>query len=192
VLHTGAALQAMGSRDSLFSYGCVWANLSNTPLRLYKHYAHEGGIRTPLIAHWPARISKGGQLRPHLSHLMDVMATCVDVAGATYPKHLGERAILPLEGRSLLPAFDNAAEQPRTLLFEHEHNAALREGNWKLVGIDALGKEGIKPRTKWELYDLANDPFELKDLSAEQPQRVEAMARRLLDEARRTMVLPMP
>ena len=71
----------MGGPDTLFSYGCAWANLCNTPLWLYKHYAHEGGIRTPLIAHWPARLGKG-EWRPQVVHLMDIMATCVDVAGA--------------------------------------------------------------------------------------------------------------
>src|SRR6185436_14083336 len=74
-----------GPNDTYVAYGRGWANVSNTPLREYKHWVHEGGISTPLIAHWPAGIAAKGELRHQPGHLIDVMATCLDVSGAPYP-----------------------------------------------------------------------------------------------------------
>ena len=193
VLHQGAALAAMGGPDAttLFSYGSGWANLSNTPLALYKHFAHEGGIRTPLIVHWPAKIADPGELRPHVGHLMDVMATCVAVAGAAYPPAT-RPAALPLEGRSLLPAFRGAAAEPRTLVFEHEHNAAIRRGDWKLVGRGALTGAGVRDNARWQLFDVAADPAERHDRAAERPDLVAELSRAFVAEARRTLIVPAP
>jgi len=182
----------MGGPGSLFSYGSAWANLSNTPLWLYKHYAHEGGIRTPLIAHWPKQIADPGAIRPHVAHVMDVMPTCVEIAGAEYPDRFNGRDVLPMEGRSLLPALRGEPDRPRTLLFEHERNTAIREGNWKLVGQQIIRREGLKPDAQWELYNIAADPTEQHDLAAEQPELVERLSEKFLDEARRTLVLPAP
>jgi arylsulfatase A-like enzyme len=194
VLHEGAALSAMGGPDSLFSYGSGWANLSNTPLSMYKHYAHEGGVRSPLIAHWPARIADPGGFRGHVVHVMDIMATCVEVGKAIYPASFAGHEILPLEGRSLIPALLNRPAEPRTLIFEHEHNAAIRQGDWKLVGKDVLGHDGVKAGGRWELYNLANDPAEQRDLaSAETGVSIaKELAEKFLAEARRTLVLPAP
>jgi arylsulfatase A-like enzyme len=185
-------LAVMGGPDSLFSYGCAWANLSNTPLSLYKHYAHEGGIRTPMIAHWPNRIRNAGGFRHHLAHVMDVMATCVDVAGADYPVTFDGREILPLEGRSLLPALLDQPESPRTLIFEHERNAAIRVGDWKLVAHAGLARDGLREDARLELFNVRADPAEQQDLADEEPARVETLARRFVEEARRTFVLPAP
>jgi arylsulfatase len=182
----------MGGPGSLFSYGCAWANLSNTPLSFYKHYAHEGGIRTPLIAHWPARISDKGALRQHVTHVMDLMATFVEVADAPYPEAIGGRDILPMEGRSLVAAFEDRPGRPRTLVFEHERNAAVREGGWKLVAHDVIRREGLRPNPVWELYDLAADPLEQRNRASMHPERVERMSRKFLEEALRTLVLPAP
>jgi arylsulfatase len=192
ILHEGEALAAMGGPQSLFSYGCAWANLCNTPLSLYKHYAHEGGIRTPLIAHWPARIKREGELRHDVTHLMDIMATCVDIARADYPKTFAGHDILPLEGRSLMPAFLGQSQEPRTLIFEHERNAAIREGDWKLVGQNVLARDGLRANARWELYDVRLDPAEQRDLAAGEPERVERLSRAFLELARRTMILPAP
>ncbi len=192
VLHEGEELAAMGGPGSQFSYGCAWANLCNTPLSLYKHYAHEGGIRTPLIAHWPARLALPGTLRPHVAHVMDVLATCVDVAGAAYPQTYNGQEVLPLSGQSLLPALLGRPAAPRTLVFEHEHNAALRQGDWKLVGRGVVGRDGLRPHARWELYDVAADPAEQRDLAGAKPDAVAQMSKLFLDEARRTFVLPAP
>jgi arylsulfatase A-like enzyme len=190
-LHTGGELAEMGGPGSLFSYGSAWANLSNTPLSNYKHYTDEGGIRTPMIAHWPKGIGKPG-IANRVSHVMDIMATCVDLGGAGYPKRRNGADILPPEGRSLAPAFSGKPDVPRTLIFEHEHNAAIRQGDWKLVSENGLGKTGMRPGAVWRLHDLANDPCEQHDLAKEQPERVEQMATAFLNEAKRTLVLPAP
>jgi arylsulfatase len=91
VLHTGAELDKMGGPGTYHSYGSGWANACNTPFRWYKHYGHEGGIRTPLIAHWPKGIAGRGEFRHQVGHVIDLMATCVDVGGAKYPARASPR-----------------------------------------------------------------------------------------------------
>ncbi len=181
----GLALgKILGSRDSNVFCGQSWATLENTPFRLYKHYNHEGGISTPLVVHWPARIHNGGQLRSQPGHLIDLMATCVDVAGATYPREFHGRQILPMEGRSLLPAFDNKPVERDALFWEHEGNAAIRVGDWKLV---RLGYEG-----PWELYNLKTDRTELHNLAPADPDRAKALLAQWRAWADRANVKPYP
>ena len=191
ILHTGEALKTMGGPGSLFSYGCGWANASNTPLSYYKHYAHEGGIRAPMIAHWPARIHDAGATRAQVHHVMDFMASFVDATGAVYPDHLAGRDILAMEGRSLLPSFDNHAEPARTLVYEHERNIALRVGDYKLVAEQGLGPAGLRADARWELYNVKDDPAEQHDLAEQEPGRVRAMMQTLKNEADRTLILPL-
>ncbi len=176
--------QPPGSEDSNIYCGQSWATLENTPFRRYKHYNHEGGISAPLIAHWPARISGRGQLCSQPGHLIDLMATCVDLAGATYPKEFKGRAIAPMEGRSLAPAFANQPIQRDALFWEHEGNAAVRVGDWKLV---RLGRDG-----PWELYDLKADRTEQQDLALAQPERVKDLAAKWEAWAARAQVKPYP
>ena len=168
-----------GPADTYVAYGRGWANVSNTPFREYKHWVHEGGISTPLIAHWPAGIAARGDLRTQPGHLIDVAATCYDLAGATYPKEA-----TPLEGRSLRPVFAGQSfERGKPLFWEHEGNRAVRSGDWKLVA-----KHG-KP---WELYDVSKDRVESADLASAEPDRVKAMAAEYDAYARRTKVEPWP
>jgi arylsulfatase len=164
--------------------GESWAFPQNTPFRFYKHYNHEGGIATPLIAHWPAGIAAKNELRHQPGHLIDVMATCVEVAGAKYPDEFGDQPIQPMEGRSLLPAFRNEPIAREALYWEHEGNAAVRVGDWKLV---RKGRNG-----PWELYDLKADRTELHDLAAAQPDRVRDLSTRWTQWAHRAQVLPAP
>ncbi len=173
-----------GSENSNVYCGQSWATLENTPFRRYKHFNHEGGISAPLIAHWPARISGAGQLRSQPGHLIDIMATCVEVAGATYPTEFNSQPILPMEGRSLVPAFDDKPIQREALYWEHEGNAAVRVGDWKLV---RLGRSG-----PWELYDLKADRTELHDLAAAQPGRAGELAAKWDAWAERAQVKPFP
>ncbi|MEO8354200.1 MAG: sulfatase-like hydrolase/transferase, partial [Chthoniobacteraceae bacterium] len=174
-----------GPADTYIAYGKNWANVSNTPFREYKHWTHEGGISTPLIAYWPAGISdeRSGELESQPGHLIDLMATCVDLAGASYPKTVSGKEIQPMEGVSLRPAFEGkplARKDP--LFWEHEGNRAVREGNWKLVG---------KEKQPWELYDIATDRSELHDLANLQPERVSLLAAKWDSYAARAGVLPL-
>jgi arylsulfatase A-like enzyme len=148
--------------------GESWAFPQNTPFRLFKHYNHEGGIATPLIAHWPAGISAKNELRDQPGHLIDIMATCVDAGGAAYPQTFKDKPILPMEGKSLLPAFQGQPLARDTLHWEHEGNAAIRVGDLKLV---RKGRDG-----PWELYDLKADRTELHDLAAAQPDKARELA----------------
>ena len=130
-------LTGIGSKtrqeDTYLGYGKPWANASNTPFRMYKHWVHEGGISTPLIVHWPAGIKAKNEFRNSPGHLIDIMATCIDVAGAEYPETFNGNAIIPLEGISLTPAFKNKDLQNRAIFWEHEGNKAVRHGKYKLV-----------------------------------------------------------
>jgi arylsulfatase A-like enzyme len=157
-----------GHPDSYMSYGLPWAQASNTPFRLYKHWVHEGGIATPFIAHWPAGIRQRGTITNEPGHLVDVMATCLDVGQTRYPKTYRGREVTPLEGRSLRPIFETGRREPHDALFwEHEGNRAVRQGRWKLVSRHPGG---------WELYDLEADRTEMNNLGEIHPERVREMA----------------
>ena len=183
VLHQGAALKEVGGPDSYISYGSGWANACNTPLRLYKHYGHEGGISTPLIIHWPAGVAAKGALRTEPGHIIDLMATFTDVSGAEYPATMNEQSVWPMEGKSLVPAFDNRPLGRDLLAWEHEGNRAIRVGKWKLVALR---------REPWELYDIESDRVELHDLAAKYPDRVKELAEKWEAWARRVGAVPRP
>ena len=165
-----------GPADTYLGYGLSWANASNTPFREYKHWVHEGGISTPLIAHWPKGIAadRRGKLESQPGHLIDIMATCVDLGGGDYPQQYNGEPITPLEGVSLRPAF-RAKDLGRTkpIFWEHEGNCALRDGKWKIV---RKGNMGTGENTPWELYDMEADRTELHDLAVEMPERLKKMA----------------
>jgi len=174
-----------GPPDTYIAYGRGWANVSNTPFREYKHWVHEGGISTPLIVHWPAGIAsrRQGKLETQPGHLIDIMATCVDAAGATYPAEFAGEKIKSMEGVTLLPALQGrslARQQP--LCWEHEGNRAVRDGRWKLVA---------KENQPWEIYDLEQDRSELHNLAAKQPAKVRELAARWETWAARANVLPL-
>jgi arylsulfatase len=168
-----------GPPETEIGYGQNWANVSNTPFREYKHWVHEGGVSTPLIAHWPAGISKQGNafrttsegpLHDSPAHLVDLMTTAIDLAGADYPakRESGEK-LIPVEGISLAPALTGKAlDRGKPIYFEHEGNRAVRDGKWKLV---AKGVNGL-----WELYDMEKDRTEMHDLAASNPAIATKMA----------------
>ncbi len=173
-----------GPDDSYVAYGEGWANVSDTPLREYKHFVHEGGIATPLVAHWPAGIARRGELERQPGHLVDLMATFVELSGATYPAEKSGQPVPAMAGVSLVPAFDGKPLDRKSPLFwEHEANRAVRDGQWKLV---AKGQDGA-----WELYDMHADGTEMNDLAAKDPDRVKAMAAQWQDWAENNKVLPL-
>jgi arylsulfatase len=180
-IHRGKPGAEVGTADSYESYGLPWANASNTPFRLYKHWIHEGGIATPLIAYWPATIKKAA-LTNQPGHIIDIMATCADLGGATYPKTFKDKPIAPLEGKSLAPIFEGKTRAGHDALFwEHEGNRAVRQGKWKLVALH---------KGEWELYDLEADRTELHSLTAKEPERVKEMAAKYDEWAKRCGVQP--
>lgn len=173
-----------GAADTYMGYGRAWANASNTPFREYKHWVHEGGISTPLIAHWPAGIGepRSGELESQPAHLIDLMPTILQIAGAEYPQTHRGNEIKPVEGISLVPMLAGyEAKRPAPLFWEHEGNRAVRDGKWKLVS---------KHRGKWELYDMDADRTEMRDLSDDQPERLAEMSRQWQAWADRVGVLP--
>ena len=156
-----------GPEDTYQSYGYGWANASNTPFRLYKQHDHEGGIVVPLIARWPGVIRQTGGLTDQLAHVIDLMPTFLDAAGAPYPQEFAGRKIAPADGNSLMPVFrGERREPPEALFWEWNRGRAVRQGRWKLVALKN------KP---WELYDVEADGTELNDLAPRHPGRVREM-----------------
>jgi len=166
-IHVGNAPKLMpGPETTFMSYDLPWANVSNAPFRLYKHWVHEGGISTPMIAHWPATIP-AGQIAHQPCHVVDIMATCLDAAGVAYPSEFAGHQITPLEGEGLMPVFRGRAwSRSQEICWEHEGNRAVRQGNWKLVS---------KHPGDWELYDTERDRTELNDLAGKNRAKVKEL-----------------
>lgn len=157
-----------GLQDTFAAYGLAWATTSNTPLRDTKQSAYEGGIRTPLIARWPAVIEKGGDLTRQPGHVIDIMATTLDVAGVEYSAEFQGRRPIPMEGKTLAPIFaGHKRDGHKVLAWRCSRGRAIRSGPWKLV----------RPRDDrdWELYNVVDDAGETNNLAAEFPDRVELM-----------------
>lgn len=180
---------APGSADSYIQTGEAWAALQNAPFRRYKSEMHEGGISSPLIVHLPAAMrgeSGKGRLCHEPAHVIDLMPTLADIAGAEYPREHRGNAITPMEGVSLQPLFTTPERPaaPRRLYWEHTGNAAVRDGDWKLV---RLGRNA-----DWQLYNIANDRTELHNLATAQPEKVKELAALWKGWAERCHVLPAP
>jgi arylsulfatase len=182
-----------GDADTWVAYGAEWANVSNTPFRMYKQYVHQGGIASPLIVHWPAGISAKGVLSRQLSHLIDIVPTVLEITGIQYPSVFENNAIQPLEGISLVPAFSNKSVPREFLFWEHVGNRAIRMGDWKLVAkVKKQKKFTPADENKWELYNLELDPSETNDLALKYPDKVKELAARWEKEAIRTKAKPWP
>lgn len=159
----------MGSAATYLCLGPGWSSASNTPFRRHKTWVHEGGISTPLIAHWPAGISARGELRHNPAHLIDVVPTLLEITGIERPATVNDKPVPPLPGKSLIPAFAKDRTVSRDYLWWlHEGNRALREGDWKIV---AAGQD-----SPWELYDLSTDRGESHNLAETHPERVQHLA----------------
>jgi len=158
----------IGSMTRWASLGGDWANVANTPLRRYKNHSHEGGICTPFVVHWPARVSTAGGFVRTPAHFVDLMPTLVELAGASYPTMHRDEPVVPMQGVSLLPLLDGEPlERGRPLFWQWGRGQALRDGRWKLVRFKDQ---------PWELYDLAVDRTETNDLAHADPERVAALA----------------
>jgi arylsulfatase len=171
-----------GPDDVWQSYGIPWANVSDTPFLLYKHFTHEGGIASPFIASWPGVIKTKGSLNRQSSHVTDIMATCVELAGAQRPSSFRGEKVPPLEGTSLLPIFEGKERpHPAPIFWEHEGNRAVRQGKWKLVSRNLRN---------WELYDMETDRTESNNLAERYADKVHDMAALYDAWAKRCDVLP--
>ncbi|MGH7127271.1 MAG: sulfatase-like hydrolase/transferase, partial [Planctomycetaceae bacterium] len=158
-----------GVKEFYTHCGPGWAWAQNTPFRRFKQYVHEGGISTPLVVRWPG-VVEANSMTHQVGHIIDVLPTCAEIAGAKYPQEHSGHEILPVEGLSLLPVFKGEErEAHETLYWEWSGNRAVREGDWKLAWD--------KKVRRWELYDLKADRTETNDLAAEKPQRVERMSK---------------
>lgn len=167
----------IGTLTRWSSLGPRWANVSNTPFRYYKNYSYEGGINTPLIAHWPGKVAPG-TFSAFPGHFIDIMATFLDITGAAYPDIFNGTAITPLQGESLLPALrGEEVKRSKALFWEWSRGQAMREGDWKLV---RWGQN-----MPWDLYHLTEDPTETKNLAEEHPEMVQAMEQQYLNWKRR-------
>jgi arylsulfatase len=163
-----------GPEDTYTSVGLEWAAYSNTPFRHFKSFVHEGGIATPLIVSWPGHIDAAIVRAP--GHVIDIMPTLLELAGAEYPEVFDGYAIQPLEGRSLLPLLVGESRPEPLYVWEHEGNRAIRDGDYKLVA--RLGAD-------WELFDLSVDRLEANDLATQNPNKVAELSARYEVEAAR-------
>lgn len=169
--HDGKAYPALATGHTNVFLGRSWANLGNTPFRLFKHFEHEGGTSSPFIVHWPDGIKGKNELRGQMAHMIDIMPTVADLAGAQYPAQFNGKAILPEEGVSIVPAFNGSAPLARTqpLFWEHEGNRAINDGFWKLVAVH---------QEPWELFDFNADRTEVPsgDMAAKKPDIVQKLS----------------
>lgn len=177
-----------GPETTYASIGAVWANVANTPFRFWKAKAYEGGICTPMIAYWPKGIKKNkGKMTEQMGHVMDIMATCVDLAEATYPQTYNGNKIIPLEGKSLDPIFKSGKRSGHNIIgFEHFNEKALiAKDLWKIV------RPGGK-NVQWELYNLKTDRTELNNMADTYPEKLNELINKYDEWAKRCMVVPAP
>ncbi len=184
-LHTGDELARFGQAGTYSAYGSGWANLGNTPLNMYKHFCHEGGIASPLLIHWPAGTEASGDWVHTPAHLMDVMPTVLEATGAVYPDTRDDIDITPVEGVSVLPMIAGEETAQRALAFEHQEARGLRRGKWKLT----WGKRQPDEVT-WELFDLEIDRSEQNDLSEQYPELTAELTTLWEDWAKRVGAAP--
>ena len=180
-----------GPADTYVAYLKDWANVSNTPFRLYKHDVNEGGISTPLIIHWPEGIKNKGAIRSQIAHEIDILPTILDITKTSYPKLYNDNKITPMAGISLVPTFSNKPLNREAIFWEHEMNKAVRMGKWKLLSEAKLTGMNYKAGP-WELYDIDADRSEEHNLAASNPVLVEKMIKLWETYAHKTQVYPSP
>ena len=157
-----------GTGATFLSLGPGWSSMANTPFRRHKTWVHEGGIATPFIAHWPRGIKGRGELRHTPAHVIDVVPTILELAGADRPVRFTASGAPP-PGKSLVPLFAKGGTITRDALWwQHEGNRALRVGDWKIVAAGT--------NASWELYDLRNDRSESKNLAGKRPEKLRELS----------------
>jgi len=182
-----ATMTDIGGKTFNQSYRKQWANVSNAPFRLYKGSNHEGGISTPLIVHWPEKIKKASIINQK-GHVIDLLPTLMELAGASYPETFKGNKIKPLQGKSLVSALDGTVTERGPMFFEHQADRAVIDGKWKLVAT-----RGNKPpyKGKWELYDLSVDRAEENNLIKKRPEVASELKAKWNQWATKNNVLPL-
>lgn len=180
----GIPVASLGSQTSYTGIGSYWANAANTPFRFWKKESFEGGAHTPMIVQWPKGLkAKPGSTTGQAGHVIDLLPTCLDLAKANYPSELNGNQLTPLDGLSLAPILQGKQRTAHDAIFwEHESGKAIRVGDWKLVAFS-------KPRSEWELYNLAKDRTEMHDLAKENVKQFDLLKARY-DEWYQAVVAP--
>jgi arylsulfatase len=185
-LHKGEDLDKVGGPGTHHSVGSAWSCLSNTPMRMYKHFNYEGGQCSPLVAHWPKGIKDADRWVRAPIHLIDLMPTICSATGANYPETFAGNEIQPVEGVSLQAIFEGESKLPeRVLCFDHFGSSAIRRGDWKLVRSNTRYNKGA-----WQLYNIGQDRCETNDLMKSFPDKAEQLKKEWLDWAIRVKVAP--
>ena len=182
-IHGGNDPSMMPGPETTFqTVGHEWGNVNNTPFRYGKVRVHEGGIASPFIVHWPKGIRAHGALRHQVTHIVDLLPTCVELAGATYPDVYSGKKTERLQGLSLTPTFEDRTLGRDTLYFEMNGNRAIRTKKWKAVTRESLPTKlryhVVLPTDQWELYDMQNDRTETKNVADDHPAILREMIRR--------------
>lgn len=165
-------LPLLGNAQPAQSYRTNWANVSNTPFRMYKHYNHEGGISTPMIMHWPEKIKSQGKITQQVGHVIDLMPTILEVAEVEYPSEFNGKPIHKFQGKSLLKNINGNVFDREPIFFEHEANRAVIKGDWKLVSVGTRKAPYTNP---WELYNLSVDRTEMNNLVDQEPEKAKEL-----------------
>ena len=175
-----------GSQTVHSGIGPVWAHTINAPFRFWKAKSFEGGINSPFIVHWPRQIKEQGIVKDNPAHVVDIMATCIDLAGTKYPEKYKGRVIKPTVGKTMLPILmgKSSGGTQEVYFWEHFGAAAIRKKDWKLVRIEK--------NEPWELYDLSKDRTEIYNVAESNPEKVQELAKEWEDLARTYEVYPAP
>lgn len=187
-----ARLDTIGSEYSFSHYPMGWAQVSNTPLKWYKKDTHGGGIRAPLILHWPAAIAARGEVRTQFHHVIDVLPTVLDCLGIEAPRVYKGVEQLAVHGDSMRYSFDasDVATRKHTQYFELLGDRAIWHEGWKAVVKHVKGDD-YSVDDRWELYKVDEDFTETNDLAAIHPEKLEEMIGRWWEQAERYGVLPL-
>ena len=174
----------IGAIDRWASVGGHWANVSNVPIKAYKNSSFEGGVESPLIVNWPGEIPPAKDVNQTSAHLVDIMATLVDITGATYPDSIRGQRVGAMDGVSLLPAFQNGTvERIKPVFLEWRNGRGVIDGQWKLV-VHELRPQDIESGLwdfssgEWELYDLSKDRTEINNLAESHSEKLAEMQAR--------------
>jgi len=177
-----------GPQTTYAGIGQKWANVANTPFRYWKAKSFNGGISTPLIAHWPKGLNKNlkGKVSNQMGHVMDIMATCIELSSARYPTVYEGNEIIPLRGKSLAPILKKGKREGHQYLgFEHfNERAYISDDGWKII------RQGEK--NPWELYNLKTDCTELNNVADENPEKLKELTAEYDKWAKECMVEPYP